>query len=174
MFVLPGAEITENKVNLSSICVDDSSLNLNSNLPLTLGNRANGRNIVGQKPPTLLDVTCWVRLHTMLHVVGSCRVVWNRSNLWTSNSQHIFWSVINEAWCHARALHMVSFQNCFIHKSSSRVYKVVWVVSFPRCTVGNNIVGSCCTRLHLTANTDATTPNIAGRAMLKVVASVCT
>ena len=47
MFVLPGAEITENKVNLSSICVDDSSLNLNSNLPLTLGNRANGRNIVG-------------------------------------------------------------------------------------------------------------------------------
>ena len=63
-----------NKLNLSSICVDDSYLNLNSNLPLTLGNRANGRNIVGQKPPTLLDVTCWVRLHTMLHVVGSCRV----------------------------------------------------------------------------------------------------
>ena len=74
MFVLPGAEITENKVNLSSICVDDSSLNLNSNLPLTLGNRANGRNIVGQKPPTLLDVTCCVRLHTMLHAVVSCRV----------------------------------------------------------------------------------------------------
>ena len=48
MFALPGAEITENKVNLSSsICVDDSCLNLNSNLPLTLGNRANGRNIVG-------------------------------------------------------------------------------------------------------------------------------
>ena len=63
-----------NKLNLSSICVDDSYLNLNSNLPLTLGNRANGRNIVGQKPPTLLDVTCCVRLHTMLHAVVSCRV----------------------------------------------------------------------------------------------------
>ena len=71
--------------------------------------------------------------------------------------------MIAEAWCHARALHMVSFQNCFIHKSSSRVYKVVWAVSYPRCTVGNNIVGSCCIRLHLTANTDATTPNIAGQ-----------
>ena len=64
MFVLPGAEITENKGNLSSICLDDSSSNLNSNLTLTLGNRANGRHIVGQKPPTLLDVTCCVRLHT--------------------------------------------------------------------------------------------------------------
>ena len=35
-------------------------------------------------------------------------------------------------------------------------------------------VGSCCTRLHTTVNTDATTPNIVGAAMLGVVASVCT
>ena len=34
--------------------------------------RANGRNIVGQELPILLDVTCCVRLHTLLHVVGSC------------------------------------------------------------------------------------------------------
>ena len=34
--------------------------------------RANGRNIVGQQLPTLLDVTCCVRLHTLLHVVGCC------------------------------------------------------------------------------------------------------
>ena len=66
---------------------------------------------------------------------------------------------------------MVSFQNCFIHKSSSRVYKVVWAVSFPRCTVGNNIVGSCCIRLHLTANTDATTRNIAGQQCWKLLRS---
>ena len=32
---------------------------------------ANGRNIVGQQLPTLLDVTCCVRLHTLLHV-GEC------------------------------------------------------------------------------------------------------
>ena len=34
--------------------------------------RENGRNIVGQQLPTLLDVTCCVRLHTLLHVV-ECR-----------------------------------------------------------------------------------------------------
>ena len=32
--------------------------------------RANGRNIVGQQLPKLLDVTCCVRLHTLLHVVA--------------------------------------------------------------------------------------------------------
>ena len=40
---------------------------------LQLKSRANGRNIVGQQLVTLLDVTCCVRLHTLLHVVGSCR-----------------------------------------------------------------------------------------------------
>ena len=34
--------------------------------------RANGRIIVGQQLPTLLNVTCCVRLHTLLHVVGCC------------------------------------------------------------------------------------------------------
>ena len=36
--------------------------------------RANGPNIVGQQLPTLLDVTCCVRLHTLLHVVACCCV----------------------------------------------------------------------------------------------------
>ena len=39
---------------------------------LRLKPRGNGRNIVGQHLPTLLDVTCPVRLHTLLHVVGKC------------------------------------------------------------------------------------------------------
>ena len=34
--------------------------------------RANGRDIVGQQLPTLLDVIYCVRLHTLLHVVGCC------------------------------------------------------------------------------------------------------
>ena len=34
--------------------------------------RANGRIMVGQQLPTLLDVTCCVRLHTLLHVVACC------------------------------------------------------------------------------------------------------
>ena len=37
-----------------------------------------------QTDATLLDVTCWVRLHTLLHFVGCCcvllRKVWNLSN----------------------------------------------------------------------------------------------
>ena len=33
---------------------------------------ANRHNIVDQQLPTLLDVTCCVRLHTLLHVVGCC------------------------------------------------------------------------------------------------------
>ena len=32
---------------------------------LQVKHRANGRNIVGQQLPTLLDVTCCVRLHTI-------------------------------------------------------------------------------------------------------------
>ena len=41
-------------------------------------------------------------------------------------------------------------------------YKVLWVVSCPRCTAGPNIVGSYRILLHITANTDATTPNTVG------------
>ena len=33
---------------------------------------ANERNIVGQQLPTLFDVLCCVRLHTLLHVVACC------------------------------------------------------------------------------------------------------
>ena len=41
---------------------------INCKSPLRL--RANGRNIVGQQLPTLLDVTCCVCLHFLLHVVA--------------------------------------------------------------------------------------------------------
>ena len=82
--------------------------------------------------------------------------------------------------------HQSVAQQCWIHLHSSSnivgdhtcslrmVYKDLWVVSFPQCTVGPNIAGSCCIRLHTTANMDATTPNIVGATMLGVVASVCT
>ena len=68
--------------------------------------RANGRNIVGQQLPTLLDVTCYVRLHTLLHVVGCCcvslRKVWNWSNFSANNSQLLLFhdrrSVAQQCW----------------------------------------------------------------------------
>ena len=67
------------------------------------------------------------------------------------------------------------FQHWLGHARSLRVvYKDLWVVSFPRCTAGPNIVGSCCIRLHTTANMNATTANTVAPTMLGVVASVCT
>ena len=61
--------------------------------PLRL--RANGHNIVGQQLPTLLDVTCCVCLHTLLHVVGCCcetghtfSPVQTDATLLANNSQH--------------------------------------------------------------------------------------
>ena len=68
-----------------------------------------------------------------------------------------FAQLLQHCWGHARSLRMV--------------YKDLWVVSFPRCTAGPNIVGSCCIRLQTTANTHATTPNIVGATMLGIVAS---
>ena len=50
-----------------------------------------------QMDATLLDVTCCVHLHTLLHVVHCSellRKVWNQSNLCANNSQHFFCSVI--------------------------------------------------------------------------------
>ena len=67
------------------------------------------------------------------------------------------------------------FQHCWGHTRSLRMdYKDLWVVFFPRCTVGSKLVGSRCIRLHTTANTHATTPNIVAPTMLGVVSPVCT
>ena len=59
------------------------------------------------------------------------------------------------------------FQHCRGHACVFlMVYKVLWVVFFPRCTVGPTNVGNYCIHMHTTAETDATTPNIVGPAML--------
>ena len=102
---------------------------------------ANGRNIVGKQLPTLLDVTCCVRFHTLLHVVGCCcvllRKVWNRSNFWTSNFKHFFCSVIAEAW-----RNNVGFVCTALPTSTHAHYtwftKVLWVASFPLCTAAQH------------------------------------
>ena len=105
---------------------------------------------------------CW-----MLHVVSVCtpccmllRKVWNRSNFWANNSQHFFYSVIAEAqqcWIPCIALPTLRIIHGLLDG-----YKVLWVVSCPRCTAGPNIVGSYRIILHITANTDPTTPNTVG------------
>ena len=124
----------------------------------------------------LLDVTCCVRLHTLLHVIGRYSAKFEGGQMFepiTPNISFVPWSLKRSAtmldpfaqlfqhcWGQAHAWHMVS--------------KVLGVVSFPRCTAGTNIVGTCCIRLHTTANTDATTPKIVGPTMSGVVSSVCT
>ena len=125
-----------------------------------------------------------VRVHTLLHVVACCCVLlgivaqgFNPVKLLSQKNPQISfvpclsWSpklsaamlpfalLFQHYWGHACALHLVS--------------KVLWVVSFPRCTACPSIVRSCCICLHITANMDAITPNIVGPPMLGVVWSIC-
>ena len=70
-------------------------------------------------------------------------------------------------------------QQCWIpfHSSSNIVgaaHAHLVYKDFPRCTSGLKLVGSCCIRLHTTANTQAITPNIFGATILGVVVPVCT
>ena len=133
--------------------------------------RANGRNIVGQQLPT--------SLRPFAHRVGCCfvllRKVWNRSKFWTNNSRPSF-----VPWSPMRSASMLDpfaqlFQHCGGHACALHmVSNVLWVVSFSRCPVGPNIVGSYCIRLHTTANTGATILIIVDPTMLGVVASICT
>ena len=120
-----------------------------------------------------------VRLHTLSHVVGCCwellRKVLTRSNFWVNNSPNFFKFV---PWSPKLSATMLTFALLFLHRwghacALHLVSKVLWVVSFPRCTACPNIVRSCCIRLHITANIDATTPIIVGPPMLGVVWSIC-
>ena len=63
--------------------------------PITIKPRANGRKIVGQQLPTLLDVTCWVRLLTLLHVVGSCGAKFETSQTFLLALWAIYLHVVN-------------------------------------------------------------------------------
>ena len=118
---------------------------------------ANRRNIVGQQLPTLLDVTCYVRLQTLLHVVAQ-----NLKPVKLFSHQLPSATVLDP------------FPQLF-QRSSNIVGAThahcAWFTkngggSFSRCIACPNIVGSCYIRLHTTANTHAT--------MFRVVVSVCT
>ena len=104
--------------------------------------------------------SCWM----LLRVVGSCYAKFETGQTFKPTAPNISFV----PWSPKRSATMLDpfaqlFQHCWGHARSLRmVYKDLWVVSFPRCTVGPNNVGSCCIRLHTTANTDATTPNIVG------------
>ena len=117
--------------------------------------RANGSNIVDQQLPTLLDVTCCVRLHTLLHVVGCCYVLlWNRSNISTNNSQHFFCSVVAEALRNnvgyvCTALPTLLGPRTLITNGLQRLMGCILPMMQCRSQhCWRNNVGSCCVRLH--------------------------
>ena len=142
-----------------------------------------------QTDATLLNVTCCICLHTLLHVVGCCCVllhkVCTRSNFSANNFQHFFCSVITDqsvaqqCWIRlhsssnivgATNVHYAWFTKtlgCILPTMHCRSQHC-WELLHPfahHCQHPRNNVGSCCIRLQTTANTHAT--------MLGVVASVC-
>ena len=61
-------------------------------------------------------------------------------------------SVAQQCWIR---LHSSSHEHCWGHERASQmVYKVLLVVSFPRCATVPNIFESCCIRWHTKARTD--------------------
>ena len=115
-------------------------------------------------------------LHLFVHLVACCCAKFETGQTFQPTTPNISFV----PWSPKRSATMLDpfvqhFPHCWGHaRSLCMDYKDLWVVFFPRCTAGPNIVWSCCIRLHTTANTHATTPNIVGETMLGVVAPVCT
>ena len=110
---------------------------------------ANGCNIVDQQLPTLLDVTCCIRLHTLLHLVGCCCAKFETGQTFQPTTPNI--SFVSGSPKRSATMDPFAqlFQRCWGRTHSlCMVYKDLWVVSFPRCTAGPNIVRSCCIHLH--------------------------
>ena len=146
--------------------------------------------------PVLTDATllannsqhCWM-LHVasvctpccmLLDVVACCCAKFEPVKLFSQQLPTFLlfrdrWNVAQQCWIRLHRSSLQVFQHCWCHARSLRMdYKDLWVVFFPPCTAGPKFVRSCCIRLHTTANTHATTPNIVGATMLGVVAPVCT
>ena len=122
-------------------------------------------------PATPNIVGCYV-LRPFAHPVACCCVLFETGRTFkptTPNISFVPWSPKRRA----KMLDPLLGPRTRQDGSRIQVYKVSWVVSFRRCTVGHNIVGSCCLRLDSIVNTDVT-PSIVRPTMLGVVASVCT
>ena len=93
----------------------------------------------------------------------------------TSNISSVLWSPKRSTTVLDPLLSVQLFQHCWGHACAKyMVSKILWVVSFPRCTAGPKIIGSWCSCLHNTGNADATTLNIVSPTLLGVVVSVYT
>ena len=144
------------------------SVNIPADSRQNLKPSGNGRNIVGQQIPTLLVVTCCGRLHNLLRDVAQSlkpvKLLSHKLPTFLVPRSATLLDPFTQLFQHCRG------RAC----AFLTVYKVLGVVFFPRCTVGATNVGNYCIHMQTTAETDATTPNIVGPAMLGVFASVCT
>ena len=131
--------------------------------------RANGRKNCWPTTPNI--VGCYM-LRPFTHPVACCCAKFETGQTFQPTTPNISFV----PWSPKRSATMLDafaqfLQHCWGHARSLRMdYKDLRVVFFPRCTAGPNIIGSCCIRLHTTANTHATTPNIVGATTLGVVA----
>ena len=91
---------------------------------------------------------CCVRCCMLLDVVASCCAKFETGRTFqptTPNISFVPWSPKRSATKLDPFAPL--FQHCWGHARSLRlVYKDLLVVSFPRCTAGPNVVGSCCIR----------------------------
>ena len=77
-----------------------------------------GHNIVGQQLPTLLDVTCYIHLHSLMHLVGSCCAKFETGPTFESTTPNIslgsatkldtFAQIFQHSWGHARTKMVVT------------------------------------------------------------------
>ena len=124
---------------------------------------------------------CWM-LHVasictpfcmLLRVVGSCCAKLETGQTFDTippNNSLVPWSPKRSATT------LDAFAQLFQHcrgriRALQMVFKILWVISFPRCPACPSGVGSCCICLH---TTDAATSNMVSPTMLGVVAFVCT
>ena len=137
-----------------------------------------------QTGATLLDVTWCVRLHILLHVVTCCCIIlgvvaqslkpvkrWSKQLLLPTFHllrDHRGVAQHNGSICTAR--------QTLLGPRTRIQYGLQSIMGciLPTMHCTGKIVGSCCIRLHNTANKGAITVKIVGPTMSGVVASVCT
>ena len=110
--------------------------------------RANGRNVSANNVTPNI-VGCYM-LRLFAHPVACCCAKFKTGQTFqptTPNISFVLWSPKRSATMLDPFAQL--FQHCWGHAGSlCKFYKDLWFVSFPPCTVGPNIVGSCCIRLH--------------------------
>ena len=114
----------------------------------------NGRNIGGPRLPTLLDVKCYVCLHTLLHVVACCwellRKVWNQSNFPTFLLFRDRRSEAQQCWIRLHNSSYIAGATHVHNTWSPWRQQVLRVVFFPLCSAIPSlleVVASVCTAL---------------------------